>query len=167
VISNEQMLRDLLRRVTWLERNMPRLRVGEVTDLAPLDVALGGADESYEDVNAIGPLDDGEQVAALVAGGNLLVLGRLLAGAGARFGSDACTWPGGSPRAGNTTITHELGRTPEIAIACASTGVSGVTTIFPVMAAFTKTSTTFLVSAVSSDGSSPASATCGFDWFCL
>ena len=61
---HEQMLRDILRRLNALERTSARVRVGEVTDVAPLDVALGGSDVSYEDVKALGPLANGDQVIA-------------------------------------------------------------------------------------------------------
>jgi hypothetical protein len=72
---NDQMLRDLLRRVSVLERNQVRLRVGEVTGTAPLDVALGGSDVSYDDVRSVQPVGSGDQVAALTAGHDLIVLG--------------------------------------------------------------------------------------------
>jgi len=72
---NDQMLRDLLRRLNVLERTSARVRVGEVTDVNPLDVALGGSDTSYEGVKAIGAVADADQVATLLWGNDLLVLG--------------------------------------------------------------------------------------------
>ncbi|HTE61634.1 MAG TPA: hypothetical protein VK631_14880, partial [Solirubrobacteraceae bacterium] len=76
---NDQMLRDLLRRLNVLERTSARVRVGEVTGTGPTDVALGGASTSYEDVAALGgpTLTTGDQVAALVWGNDLLVLGAI------------------------------------------------------------------------------------------
>jgi hypothetical protein len=154
------MLRDLLRRVSALERQQVRLRVGEVTDLAPLDVAMGGSDVSYEDVNAVGPVADGEQVAALVSGGNLLVLGRLLAGAGMRFAEGTMAFPGASITT-NTTVTHGLGRTPVAVM------LTSMNTSHP-MRSSNFTSTTFLATVVTRDGSSPAAATPHtFTWLAL
>jgi hypothetical protein len=161
VTAQEQMMRDLLRRVTALERQQVRLRIGEVTDLAPLDVALGGSTTSYEDVSAIGPVADGEQVAALMSGGNLLVLGRLLAGVGARFGSDSCTFPGGSQTSSSRTITHELGRTPD-AVLLSGVGHTHVVSSLNVGA------TTLDVRISTRDESSPAAAaTSFFYWLAL
>jgi hypothetical protein len=156
------MMRDLLRRVSALERQQVRLRIGEVTDLAPLDVALGGSDVPYENVNAVGPVTDGETVAALMAGGNLLVLGRLLAGAGFRFGLATVTWPGGSPNATTTTVTHELGRAPQAAF------LTGVDTTNMVLSQPTRNATDFTVNATTRDGTSPAAATVrNFYWLAL
>jgi hypothetical protein len=158
---DERVLRDLLQRVQRLERNQVRLRVGEVTDLAPLDVALGGADESYEDVSALGPVADGEQVAALVAGGNLLVLGRLLAGVGARFGGSNVTYPGGSSQSSAATVTHELGRTPTV-VFTQSRGINYHARPASLGA------TTFTVATQTLDGTSPAAATSvDFYWLAL
>lgn len=76
---DDQVILDIQRRLQWIERNMVRLRLGEVTDPSPLDIALGGADVSYEDVAAVtgAGLKDGEQVAALLAGNDILALGAL------------------------------------------------------------------------------------------
>lgn len=71
----------ILRRLKDLERNQVKLRRGVITDDTPLSVALGGADTAYVDVKTI---DDGviysvdDQVAVLVAGNDLLVIGRIL-----------------------------------------------------------------------------------------
>ena len=70
-------MRDLLRRVAALERQQVRLRVGEVTGTAPLDVALGGSDTSYEDVASVGAVASGDGVATIVSGHDLLVLGAI------------------------------------------------------------------------------------------
>lgn len=74
---HETMLASVLRRLNKLERESARLRVGEVTGVGPLDVALGGASTSYQDVAATGSARTGDQVAALVSGNDLLVLGRV------------------------------------------------------------------------------------------
>jgi hypothetical protein len=71
----EQLLRDILRRLDALDRTRPRLRLGEVIDTSPLDVALGGSDVAYENVKALNPVRVGDIVAVLVAGNDLLVLG--------------------------------------------------------------------------------------------
>ena len=75
---NPDVLRGLMRRLDRLEREAVRYRAGEITATAPLSVALGSAATSYEDVRAIQPSAAlGEQVATLVFGNDLLVLGEL------------------------------------------------------------------------------------------
>jgi hypothetical protein len=79
VIENEQVLRDLLDRIQRLEHSSVRVRVGEVTDDSPLSVALGGADEAYEDVKSVvAGLSIGDTVAVLLWGGDLIVLGEIV-----------------------------------------------------------------------------------------
>jgi hypothetical protein len=77
---NDAMLRDLLRRVTALERQRVLVRRGEVIATGPLDVALGGSDVAYEDVKQLGAetLVVGDQVAVLMWGGDLVVLGTIV-----------------------------------------------------------------------------------------
>jgi len=83
-----------------------------------------------------------------------------------RFGSGTGSWAGGSPRASNTSVTHGLGRTP-VAV-YVSLKSAPVSSWFPVLAAFSPTSTAFTVSAVTSDGSSPAAATAyGYYWLAV
>jgi hypothetical protein len=78
-----------------------------------------------------------------------------------RFGTATLTWPGGSPRGDNVSVSHGLARTPVVVLVTASTGVGASTTVFPVVAVRggTMTSTTVELTAVTSDGSSPAAAT--------
>jgi hypothetical protein len=74
-----------------------------------------------------------------------------------RFGTAAGAWPGGSPRANTTTIPHGLGRVP---IAVVATVVSSPSaTWFPVVATVAYATASFGVTAVTSDGSSPALST--------
>lgn len=80
-----------------------------------------------------------------------------LGGNAIRVGTASGTWPGGSPRADDTTVTHGLGKTPTIVLATVTASPSG--TWFPVVATITYTDTTFKITAVTSDGSSPAAAT--------
>lgn len=79
---NNDVQDDILRRLNAIERSMARVRVGEVTGTGPADVALGGADTSYEEVKSLGPMVSGDQVATLVWGNDLIALGRV--GDGAR-----------------------------------------------------------------------------------
>lgn len=77
---DDRALRDLMMRVARLEREAVRYRQGIVADTAPLDVQLGGATVSYEDVSALdspAPLVDNDVVATLTFGNDLLVLGRI------------------------------------------------------------------------------------------
>lgn len=62
------------------ERQRLRLRIGEVTTTAPLDVALGGSDISYSGVSRLTPYTPtiGDRVAVLVRGNDLLVLGEIV-----------------------------------------------------------------------------------------
>jgi hypothetical protein len=75
---NPDVQRDIMRRLTELERTTVRYRAGEITDTDPLDVALGGSDVPYEDVRAVeSGVTTGDQVATLVFGNDLLVLGKV------------------------------------------------------------------------------------------
>lgn len=74
---NDAMLRDIQQRLARLERVMPQIRLGVVDDLGPLGVKLGGSDTAYENVKSIGTVGNGDQVAALVANNDLLVLGSI------------------------------------------------------------------------------------------
>jgi hypothetical protein len=79
VNDQDRMMLDLARRVQRLERGAVRVRVGEVTGTAPLDVALGGADESYEDVKSVvSGFAGGETVAVIIWGGDMIVLGEIV-----------------------------------------------------------------------------------------
>lgn len=88
---NDATLADILRRLKALEQTTVRYRAGEVTDTGPLDVALGGASTSYEDVSAVGDARTGEHVATLLWGNDLLVLGPVGSGSvpSARVYNDA------------------------------------------------------------------------------
>lgn len=78
--------------------------------------------------------------------------------AGVRFGlAGTGTWPGASPRANNTAVTHGLGAVPVAVFATVTSSPSA--TWFPVLATTSYGATTFSFTAVTSDGSSPASAT--------
>jgi hypothetical protein len=82
------------------------------------------------------------------------------------FGTATITWPGASPRANNTLVNHGLGRTPSAAFALPHTGVGASLTVMPVpIVRNTMTDTTFEVSAVTSDESSPAGATTATVWW--
>lgn len=85
----------------------------------------------------------------------------LLATAGLRaidFGAGVITWPGGTPRAGNASVAHSLGRVPVAAFAIPTSSL-GAGTVFPVMVTFSYLASTFSASSVTSDGSSPAAGT--------
>lgn len=157
---NDQILKEILRRLQRLEQTSVRYRAGEVTDVAPLDVALGGSDVSYEDVTAVGPLADGDQVATLLWGNDLLVLGSLLGGL--RFGSASVTWPGGSPNATDTTVTHGLSSTPRCVLMTPTSSTNAV------LSSSSVGSATFLASGTTRDGSSPVAATArSFYWLAI
>jgi hypothetical protein len=111
---NEQLAQDLDRRLRALENTAVRYRAGEITGTAPLDVALGGSDTSFEDVAALtADMQVGDIVAALTWGNDLLVLGKLTPGW--RFGSDSMTWTA-STDSGPKTISHGLGVTPRFIV---------------------------------------------------
>jgi hypothetical protein len=83
-MSPDNLLR-LARRIAEVERVAVNLRIGEVTGVDPLDVDLGSSGTSYESVSALAGLrlriDD--VVAVLVRSHDLLVLGKITAGAAA------------------------------------------------------------------------------------
>lgn len=118
---NDQTLKDIDRRLKALEQTTVRYRAGEITDTAPLDVALGGSDVAYEDVQALGPVATGDQVATLVWGNDLLVLGAL--GRGIRFGTVILNYTASATSA-QLTVAHELGTTPEIILALPAGGAN-------------------------------------------
>ena len=132
---NEQVIRDLMRRVEALERTRPRLRVGEVTGVGPLDVALGGASTSYQDVSSLGGVNlaVNDKVAVLVSGNDLLVLGAVngerivhgvVAASGAITAGDGFTSVKNST--GNYTVTFDVAFTgiiPTIAFGMGRTAV--------------------------------------------
>lgn len=114
---NDEILRSLQQRLSALERTAVRYRAGEVTDTSPLSVALGGSDVPYEDVRSIeANVDVGDQVAALVFGNDLVVLGRILAGNAWRSGSSTLTFSA-STNSNTVFVGHGLGRTPTQVIA--------------------------------------------------
>jgi len=103
--------------------------------------------------------------ATLLQGGSLTVD---LLTAALKFGVGTITWPGGSPRSSNLTVTHGLGRTPTSVLIVANTGVGGSGTVFPVYAALSLTTTTFVSTAVTSNESNPAAAaSAGFYWLAI
>lgn len=117
---NDDVLKDLLRRVTALERTAVRYRAGEVTALAPLDVELGGSGVPYEDVKAVGLCKVGDQVATLLWGSDLIVLGHVTEGM--RSGTSAVSTT--ASVTGSLVVTHGLGVTPARVLATAhSNGV--------------------------------------------
>lgn len=77
MITDQRTLEELMDRLGALERRSVRMRIGVITDDAPLSVTLGGSDVPYTDVRAVSGLDVDvdDVVAVLVAGGDLLVLG--------------------------------------------------------------------------------------------
>lgn len=76
---NPDVQADIERRLKKLEGTTVRYRAGEVSATGPLDVKLGGSDVAYEDVRAIipGSVSTGAQVAVLVFGNDLIVLGEV------------------------------------------------------------------------------------------
>lgn len=122
---NEQTVRNILRRLDALERTRPRLRVGEVTDVAPLDVALGGSSVSYEDVRSLGALAAGDRVAVLVSGNDLLVLGAV--DRCIRFGTGTWNWSVTGVDSDTINVTHGLGHTPVAVVLTPSTAGRGIT----------------------------------------
>lgn len=80
---DDRSTREILAKFAKLEREVPRLRRGVVTDADPLSVALGGSSISYEGVTAIDglALAVGDPVAVLFGGHTLWVVGRMGHGA--------------------------------------------------------------------------------------
>lgn len=76
---DDRVTRELLTRLRRQERRSARLRRGVVTGVSPLDVALGGAGTSYEDVPALAgtSFEVDDEVAVLLAGNDVLVLGKV------------------------------------------------------------------------------------------
>lgn len=81
---DDQTLRNILSRLQALERDTVRYRQGEITDISPLSVALGGSDVPLDAVKALDAhgLEEGDVVAALTWARDLLVLGRVGDGEG-------------------------------------------------------------------------------------
>lgn len=69
----------LVERIQALERKTPTIRLGTVTDTAPLAVALGGSDTPYTNVKALDgdALAADDVIAAVMFGRDLLILGRI------------------------------------------------------------------------------------------
>lgn len=112
---NPDVLADIQRRLIKLESIGVRYRAGEITDTGPLEVALGGSSVPYVDIKTIAPsLQTGDQVAVLVFGNDLLVLGPIQGGETAAKGSDSATWTG-SERSATVTVAHGLAGTPTFA----------------------------------------------------
>lgn len=76
-------VRDILRRLKELERTTVRYRQGQIVDASAMSVSLGGSDTTYDGVAALGSADlaDGDTVAALTFGNDMLVLGGISGGA--------------------------------------------------------------------------------------
>jgi len=84
---HDEMIGAILKRLDELERECVRLRKGVVTNASPLNVAMGGAATSYLDVPQLirasteefvpTRVMNGRNIAALVRGNDLLVLGEL------------------------------------------------------------------------------------------
>lgn len=162
---NENVIRDIQRRLDALEQTRPRLRVGEVTDLGPLDVALGGSDVPYEDVQAIGPVADGDSVAALVWGADLLVLGAL--NRGIRFGTGTVTITNGT-NADSASIPHGVGASPTVIVATAREHATSRDDF--VMTIVSRDSTNFVAGcrgAAAEDFPVPNPTTVTFDWIAI
>lgn len=82
------------------------------------------------------------------------------------FGSGGGTWPGGTPRANNDNIAHGLNKTPTVVLATVIS--SPAAAWFPVLATVNYGATNFQITAVTSDGSSPAAATTyGIVWLAI
>lgn len=80
---DEQVARDILRRLDRLERGAVKLRKGVVSALTPLSIQAGGElDNPYTDVASVGDTGFGinDDVVFLTAGHSLLALGRPGAG---------------------------------------------------------------------------------------
>lgn len=158
---NPDVINDLIRRLDKLERTAVRYRAGEITDTSPLSVALGGSDVAYEDVRALahGPTV-GDQVAALVFGNDLLVLGRIAEAAGFAVdcGTGTATWTTNKNSA-VVTVAHTLGRTPTYASATSR----DVTIDYSVVA---RDSDSIDVRGFTSDGTA-ISDTLTFDWLAI
>ena len=162
---NQDVQDDILRRLKALESTAVRYRAGEVTDISPLDVALGGSDVPYEDVRSIeANVTTGDHVGALVFGNDLLVLGRILGGDAWRVGAGGITWPGASLFSnGSFSVNHGLGRTPIVAFGGPLAPAGGF--VFEVHAE-TVSSTAVQWRARTLDGTTPAAGTTKtFFWF--
>lgn len=87
-----------------------------------------------------------------------------------KFGIDTLTWAGGTPRSGNASVLHGLGRTPNGVWFAPTSSVAGSSTVFPVMVERVSARTTlaFEATAVTSDESNPAAASVStFAWLVL
>jgi hypothetical protein len=75
-----RILRDIMRRLSRVEARSARLRYGVITATSPLTVKLGNAATDYPDVRQLdtGALSVADNVAVLVRGNDLLVLGRVV-----------------------------------------------------------------------------------------
>jgi hypothetical protein len=73
---DDRQLRELLLRVQALEQRSVKHRLGEVTSVSPLSVALGGSGTAYTSVRAVGGgYAVGDVVSCITFGNDLLVLG--------------------------------------------------------------------------------------------
>lgn len=68
---------DIQQRLLTLQQTSVRYRAGEITDDSPLTVVLGGSSVPYTDVRSVDPVEVGDQVATLVFGNDMIVLGRI------------------------------------------------------------------------------------------
>jgi hypothetical protein len=125
-MTDPKILTEILDRLGRLEVQAARLRVGEITDRNPLSVQLGGATDedgnpiAHEGVRAVGHVNDGDKVATLFSGNDVLVLGRLgrgmVSGATHVFGSGA-TYV-------DVVIAHDLGVVPRVVVATIGEGAN-------------------------------------------
>lgn len=76
---------------------------------------------------------------------------------GIRFGTQVLSWAGGTARTGSPTISHGLGRVPQVVFVTPQGSPSS--TWFPIAVGDTLGATTFVMRGVTSDNSSPAAAT--------
>lgn len=76
-MNDQAAMMAMLRRLNDVERQMAKIRVGEVTSLGPLAVALGGSDVPYDSVKSVIAVEVGDIVVAVMWGHDMVVLGRL------------------------------------------------------------------------------------------
>jgi hypothetical protein len=79
---SNRTLQDIDRRLRAIERKMPRIRRGVVSNSSPLSVKLGGSDAAYSDLPQLAGSHPapGDSVAALTTGHDAAVLGVLKGG---------------------------------------------------------------------------------------
>lgn len=107
-----EVIRDVNKRIAELKRLSVRYRQGEITDLDPLSVDLGGSGVPHTNVKTLpaGELEVGDIVAVLTFGNDLLVLGKITAGPASASGSTTITGNGTAER--TITVAHGLPSAP-------------------------------------------------------